>query len=317
LQGSASSRIVHFVFFSQAPFIMMQNALRGISGVHVTPFDSQDRIVPAVLHTVIDRIAKAGIDNIVTAGNTGEFYALELQEVLALYEHVVQANAGRSKVTAGVGRSVKDACTLARAAERAGCDAVMIHQPPDPFASPRGMVDYSHAVANASSLPVMLYIRRDIFSEAEFAALLDHPNIIGLKYAFPDVVKLAERIRMSQPLNKLLVCGLAEPWAPAMHSAGAHGFTSGLINVLPALSVAVRDALKRNDYDTARSQCERIAGFEALRALQGNGWNVTVVKQAMCRMGIAVGPARAPATGQLPAPFDAQLEAILQSWGAI
>jgi 4-hydroxy-tetrahydrodipicolinate synthase len=292
-------------------------ALRGISGVPVTPFDAEDRVAPGPLKALIQRLATAGIDNLVAGGNTGEFYALELQEVLAVYALAAQANEGRSALTAGVGRSLKEAIVLARAAEKEGADALMVHQPPDPFASPRGMVEYSHAVAEATRLPVILYVRRDIFSTEEFATLLDHPNIVGAKYAFPDVVKLAERIRLARPLGKLMICGLAEPWAPAFQTAGAQGFTSGLVNVLPALSVSVRDALQRNDYGTAREECERIAGFEALRALQGNGWNVTVVKQAMRRMGIPVGPARAPATGVLPAPFDAQLDAILESWGAL
>lgn len=292
-------------------------ALKGISGVPVTPFDGSDHIAPGPLKALVQRLAAAGIDNLVAAGNTGEFYALELQEVLSVYALVAQANEGHSALTAGVGRSLREAITLARAAEREGVDALMVHQPPDPFASPRGMVEYSHAVAEATKLPTILYVRRDVFSAEEFSALLDHPNIVAMKYAFPDVVKLAERIQLARPMGKLLICGLAEPWAPAFQTVGAQGFTSGLVNVLPGLSVQVRDALRRNDYDAAREACERIAAFEALRAQQGNGWNVTVVKQAMRRMGMPVGPARAPATAVLPAPFDAQLDAVLRSWGAL
>jgi 4-hydroxy-tetrahydrodipicolinate synthase len=295
----------------------IRSALRGISGVPVTPFDSGDRVDAEVLRAMIDRLATAGIDNIVSAGNTGEFYALEMAEIVAVYGAVVKANAGRSLVTAGVGRSVKEARFLARAAEQAGANLLMIHQPPDPFASPRGMADYVHAVAGATPLPVILYVRRDIFADDEFRAMLHHPNVIGMKYAVPDVVKLAERIRLCQPLQKIAVCGLAEPWAPAFHAAGAQGFTSGLVNVLPALSISVRDALARGDYASARQSCERIADFEALRAMQGSGWNVTVVKQAMRRMGYAVGPARMPATADLPAQYAQQLDAILKAWGCI
>src|SRR5688572_18006984 len=289
-------------------------ALKGISGVPVTPFDERDRVQPEVLAALIRRTAAAGIDNLVAAGNTGEFYALELQEVLAVYGHVAQANAGKAALTAGVGRSLKEAIALARAAEKEGADALMIHQPPDPFASPQGMVEYNHAVAGATKLPVILYVRRDIFSDEEFSRLLDHPNIIGMKYAFPDAPKLAERIRACRPLGKIAVCGLAEPWAAPFQAVGAQGFTSGLINVLPALSVAVRDALARGDYEAARQACERIAPFEAMRAMQGNGWNVTVVKQAMRRMGLAVGPARPPATPELPQAFAPRLDEILKSW---
>ena len=292
-------------------------ALKGISGVPVTPFDERDQVVPAVLKGLIERLAAAGIDNLVAAGNTGEFYALSLEEALSITAQVIQANAGRSCVTAGVGRSVKEAIVLARAAEKEGANALMIHQPPDPFASPLGMVEYNHAVAGSTKLPVILYVRRDIFSDEEFAGLLDHPNIIGMKYAFPDAPKLAERIRVCRPLGKVAVCGLAEPWAAPMQAAGAQGFTSGLINVFPALSVEVRDALARNDYETARKACERIAPFEAMRAREGNGWNVTVVKQAMRRMGHAVGLARNPATRELPAPFAGKLDDILKSWGVL
>jgi 4-hydroxy-tetrahydrodipicolinate synthase len=292
-------------------------ALKGISGVPVTPFDVNDRVAQAPLKALIGRLAEAGVDNLVAAGNTGEFYALALQEVLAVYAQVAQANAGRSALTAGVGRSLKEAIVLARAAEKEGADALMIHQPPDPFASPQGMVEYNHAVAGATKLPVILYVRRDIFSDDEFSKLLDHPNIVGMKYAFPDAPKLAERIRACRPLGKIAVCGLAEPWAAPFQAVGAQGFTSGLVNVLPELSIEVRDALSRGDYDTARRACERIAPFEAMRAMQGNGWNVTVVKQAMRAMGHAVGLARPPASPELPAPFARKVEALLADWGAL
>src|SRR5688572_9151573 len=295
----------------------IRKALQGISGVPVTPFDERDRISPEPLRALIGRQAAAGIDNLVAAGNTGEFYALEHQEVLTVYAQVAQANAGRAALTAGVGRSLKEAIALARAAEKEGADALMIHQPPDPFASPAGMVEYNHAVASATRLPAILYIRRDIFSDEEFGRLLDHPNIVGMKYAFPDAAKLAERIRLCRPLSKIAVCGLAEPWAAPFRAVGALGFTSGLVNVLPELSIEVRDALARDDYETARRACQRIAPFEAMRAMQGSGWNVTVVKQAMRAMGYAVGPARPPASPELPASHARSLEALLREWGVV
>ena len=293
----------------------IHHALTGISGVAVTPFDAHGRIDRATLVHIIDRIARAGIDNIVSGGNTGEYYTLAADEIRTLYEVTVQANAGRALVTAGVGKALVEACEQARAAAAAGVDLLMVHQPPDPFASPEGMVAYVHAVAEATALPCILYLRRDVFSESDFAALIGHPKVLGMKFAVPDAVKLAERVRQCAPLGKITVCGLAEPWAPAMAASGARGFTSGLVNVFPELSVQVRDALQRGDFAAAHAACERIAGFEALRAMQGNGWNVTVVKQAMRRLGLPVGPARAPATAELPAAHAQQLDQILRAWG--
>jgi len=60
--------------------------------------------------------------------------------------------AGRAPLLAGVGRSVHEACALARASRKAGADALMVHQPPDPFVAPRGVVTYLRKIAEAASL---------------------------------------------------------------------------------------------------------------------------------------------------------------------
>ena len=69
---------------------------------------------------------------------------------------------GRVPLLAGVGRSINDACALARASRAAGASALMVHQPPDPFVSPRGVVTYVQRIADAGGgLPLMLYLRND------------------------------------------------------------------------------------------------------------------------------------------------------------
>ena len=61
---------------------------------------------------------------------------------------VAEHNARRSVLIGGVGRSIHDACTLAKASRAAGADALMVHQPPDPFVSPRGVVSYIQRIAD-------------------------------------------------------------------------------------------------------------------------------------------------------------------------
>jgi 4-hydroxy-tetrahydrodipicolinate synthase len=277
----------------------VRQALVGVSGVHVTPYDDRGRVNDGLLERIVSGLADAGIDNIVTGGNTGEFYSLEIDEIEAVCRRAVVAAAGRSLVTAGVGRSLADAKRLAEFAAGAGADAIMIHQVPDPFASPRGVIAYTHAIANATPLPVVLYLRNDNFSSAEVTDLVGHPNIVGVKYAVPDPLRLSERIRLTAGRDVLWLCGLAELWAVPFAAVGARGFTSGLVNVLPRLSLAVRDALKSGDFAAARALVERIATFEAMRAREANGANVTVVKEAMRLMGIPVGRVRPPGTDAL------------------
>ncbi len=292
-------------------------ALTGVSGVHVTPFKSSGAVDEKLVERVVDRLATAGIDNIVTGGNTGEFYALDLEEVRTVYRRAVGANGGRSTVTAGVGRSLREAQKLAETAAACGADAVMIHQVPDPFASPRGVIAYAHAVADTTELPVVLYLRNDNFSASELLELVGHPRVVGVKYATPDPLRLAERLRLTAGHDVLWLCGLAEAWAVPFASVGARGFTSGLVNVHPKLSLSVRDALAAGDFGAARELVHAIAAFEAMRAREFNGANVTVVKEAMRMLGLPVGPARAPATAELGAAARTELAGILKQWGLL
>ena len=292
----------------------LKAALGGVSGVHVTPYDAAGEIAHAQLAKVVDAIAAAGVDNIVTAGNTGEFYTLTLEEIGGVYRTAVEANAGRSVVTAGIGRSQRDACALADAAAKAGADLAMLHQVPDPFQSPGGTVAYVHAIAEASALPLVLYVRNDNFSVSEFADLVAHPKVVAMKYASPDIARLCERIAPAAAADVLMICGLAETWAPPFYAAGASGFTSGLVNVLPALSLAVRDALRAGDFALAREKVAAIAPFEAMRAMQGNGCNVTVVKEAMRMLGLEAGSVRPPGTPMLQAAERPRLRKILLDW---
>ncbi len=292
----------------------LQAALAGVSGVHVTPF-RDDAVDGTGLERVVDRLAAAGIDNIVTGGNTGEFYALDPSEIAEVQRIAIATNAGRRCITAGVGRSQREAIRMAETAARAGADAIMIHQVPDPFAAPSGVIAYVHAVAGAVGLPTVLYLRNDNFSDGEIADLVGHPAIVAVKYANADPLRLAARMRRGTGRDLLWLCGLAEQWAVPFAAVGARGFTSGLVNLFPARCLAIRDALAAGDFAAARALAGDVAGFEAMRARQANGMNVTVVKAAMRMAGQDVGPVRPPATPALSKTEADELAAMLRGWG--
>ncbi len=140
----------------------LRTALTGISGILVTPFDAQDKLAPTRLKPVIDRAIRAGVHILVANGNTSEFYGLTTAEAETMVHAAAEQIAGRVPLVAGVGRSIHDALALARASRAAGASALMVHQPPDPFVSPRGVVAYVQRIADAGQgLPVILYLRND------------------------------------------------------------------------------------------------------------------------------------------------------------
>ncbi|MGZ5083582.1 MAG: dihydrodipicolinate synthase family protein [Usitatibacter sp.] len=293
----------------------LRDALGGISGILVTPFDGSDRLAPGRLKPIVDRAIGAGVHALVANGNTGEFYGLTMKEAEAMVHSVGELAAGRAVLIGGVGRSVHDAGALARASRAAGAEVLMVHQPPDPFVSPRGVVSYVERIAEAGGgLPLMLYLRNDGIGLDAIERLCKVPGVAGVKWACPTPMRLAEAIRRCDP-GIVWVDGLAEPWAPPFFAVGARGFTSGLINVWPEHSVAIHAALEKGDYTLARKLIDVMAGFEELRAEEQNGTNVTVVKAALQMMGEDCGATRPPSAWPLTETQMSKLGKQLDAWG--
>lgn len=290
----------------------LDKALAGISGILVTPYDEAGDIAPGKLAPIINRAIAAGVHMPVVNGNTGEFYALTTDETCTMVAEVAALIGDRAPLLAGVGRGIRDAVRLARASADAGAAALMVHQPPDPFVAPRGTVDYVRAIADASGLPIMLYLRNDAIGTKGIQALCEIPGVKGVKWATPNPMKLADAIAACDPAITW-VCGLAEVWAPALYAVGARGFTSGLINVWPERSVAIHAALDAGDYATARRLIAEMRAFEDIRAEELNGTNVTGVKAALQALGIDCGPTRPPSAWPLSDAQQVQMRAFLGS----
>jgi len=289
-------------------------SLPGISGILVTPFDRDDRIAPHLLKPIIDRAIGAGVHILTANGNTGEFYGLTTAEAERMVHSVAEQIDGRAPLLAGVGRSIGDAVALAKASRAAGAAALMVHQPPDPFVAPRGVVAYVQRIAEAGGgLPVVLYLRNDGIGFDAIEQLCRIPGVAGVKWASPTPLRLAEAIRRADP-SIVWVGGLAETWAPPLCSVGARGFTSGLINVWPEHSMAIHTALAAGDYATANRLIATMGPFEELRAEEGNGTNVTVVKSALAMMGQDCGHVRPPGAWPLSARQSDDLRRNLVAW---
>jgi 4-hydroxy-tetrahydrodipicolinate synthase len=292
----------------------LRQALDGISGILVTPFDAQDRLAPAALQPVVERAIAAGVHVLVANGNTSEFYGLTASEAEHMVHVAAEQIAGRVPLLGGVGRSVHEACALARASRTAGAAGIMVHQPPDPFVSPRGVVDYVRRIADAADgLPLVLYLRNEAIGLAAIEQLCTLAQVVGVKWASPTPMLLAEAIRRTAGRDIAWVGGLAETWAPPFYAVGARGFTSGLINVFPAHSVVIHRALEAGNYTQASSLITAMQPFEDLRAMENNGTNVTVVKAALQILGNDCGATRPPAAWPLQPSAQQRLEQFMDN----
>lgn len=277
----------------------LAKSLTGVSGILVTPFDAAGNVAPERQKQIVDRAVAAGVQVLTANGNTGEFYGLTTEEAVAMVQSAATHIAGRVPLVAGIGRGIRDACCLAEASATAGADALMIHQPPDPFVAPSGIVDYVRTIQDAGDdLPLILYLRNDTIGTAAIADICAVPGVAGVKWATPNPMKLKSAMQAA-PEHIIWTGGLAEVWAPAFYAVGARGFTSGLINVWPERSVAINAALEAGDYATARTLIDGMQVFEDISAEDQGGANVPGVKAALQLIGEDCGGARPPAAWPL------------------
>ncbi|MEU5099640.1 dihydrodipicolinate synthase family protein [Streptomyces sp. NPDC020996] len=300
---------------SSVTFETQRAALADVVAIPVTPFAEDGSVDAGVHRALLRRMLDGGVKILTPNGNTGEFYALTPEERSLVTELTVDEAGDRAAILVGVGHDVPTAVASARHARDLGAQMVMVHQPVHPYVSQNGWVDYHRAIAEAvPELGVVPYIRNAQLSGFRLAELADVcPNVIGVKYAVPDAAKFAAFARDAGLERFVWIAGLAEPYAPSYFSAGATGFTSGLVNVAPSVSMNMIEALRSGDYPAAMKVWEQIRRFEELRAANGSANNVTVVKEALASLGLCRRDVRPPSR-PLPEDERAEVAAIASGW---
>jgi 4-hydroxy-tetrahydrodipicolinate synthase len=292
----------------------LQECLRGISAVMITPFDDDTGAVDlAGVQATAEFLVAGGMKSIVPLGNTGEFYGLTAGEARAVVEATVAAVAGRAAVVVGVGLSPVEAGIAAEHAGDVGADAVMVHQPANPYTTGEGLRAYYDAVSRRSGLPLVPYVKTPSLRLDDLVEVATLPEVAGIKYAVNDLPLFASAVERTRGSAVVWVCGTAETWAPFFFAAGAEGFTSGLVNVTTGPSLALLEALRQGDREGAFAIWARIRPFEELRALHGDGFNVSVVKEAVRQLGRPAGGVRPPASAVGPEE-SRTISGLLEAW---
>jgi len=300
----------------------LKEALATVVVIPVTPMRPDGSPEWGTYANLVRRVVDAGITVVTANGNTGEFYALTPDETRQATETAARAagdqaaRGGYADVLAGVGHDTASAIAAARHAQQAGATMIMVHQPVHPYQAAEGWVAYHAAIADAvPELGVVLYVRSERVTGGQIRALGERsPNVIGVKYGVKDATQFAAVARDAGLDRFTWLAGLAEPYAPGYWAYGARGFTSGLANVSPSLSLSLLGALRAGDTAGVMDTWELIRPFEDLRAADGSADNVSVVKEALAQLDLCGRDVRPPSR-LLPAAERDQVRTILQSWG--
>ncbi|WP_267715987.1 5-dehydro-4-deoxyglucarate dehydratase [Streptomyces sp. CoH17] len=253
---------------------------------------------PAYRENVI-RLGKYEIAGLFAAGGTGEFFSLTPQEVGAVVRAAVASAPEGMPVLAPAGHGTAQAVEMARDADAAGADGLLLFPPYLTEASADGLIAHVRAVCEATSLGVVLYSRANaVYTSDTLARIADAcPNLIGFKDGIGD---LEEITRIYSRLGERLVYigGLptAEAFALPYLELGVTTYSSAIFNFLPEFALAFYKAVRAGNRNTVRRMLtDVVLPYTAIRDRKA-GYAVSIVKAGMDLSGHPAGPVRPPLT---------------------
>lgn len=277
--------------------------LDGVLFFPVTPFAPDGTVDVDVLKEHISSRLPFGPGGVFAACGTGEFHALGIDEVRTVVAATVEAvatAAGKVPVVAGAGGPLGHAMAAARAAEEAGADALLV-LPPYLVSGPvDGLVAYIEAVADASSLPVIVYHRGNAtFTAQAIGQLAANPKVIGFKDGVGDVglaQEIVTAVKASGRTDFLLFNGLltAELSQGAYRGLGIPLYSSAAFAMAPEIATAYYNAYMDGDEERRDALLEGFfAPLVRLRD-QTPGFGVSLIKAGLRLSGLPVGSVRPP-----------------------
>lgn len=229
--------------------------LRGCGTALVTPFKEDLSIDEDALRRFVEFQISGGIGFLVPCGTTGESPTLSDAEHRRVVEIVVEEARRRVPVIAGAGgNNTAHVIKLARECERLGVDGLLSVTPYYNKPTQEGLYQHFKAIAEATSLPVILYnvpprTNVNILPDT-IVRLAEIANIIGVKEASGDISQIAEIITRVPPEFKVL-SGDDSITLPLI-AVGGVGLISVASNEAPSLLTALTNACLENNWDEAR-----------------------------------------------------------------
>lgn len=232
--------------------------IQGAFTALVTPFLPDFSIDWAAFDKLVQRQLDGKIAGVVPCGTTGECPTLSFAEQEEVVKRTVQLVKGRAFVLAGAGSNATDEVVdLAKAAAKAGADAVMTVMPYYNKPSQEGLFRHIRSVANAVDVPVVLYnvpgrTAVDLSVDTTLRALDACKNVVAVKDASSNVIYCQELLQRAGD-RAIVMCG-DDPLTLPMMSVGAKGVISVTSNLYPAQVQEVAELVLAGNFAAARSK---------------------------------------------------------------
>ncbi len=214
-----------------------------------------------------------GTHGLVPVGTTGESPTLSHDEHRRVVEICIEVSAGRVPVIAGAGsNSTREAIELAKFAEKAGADGLLVVTPYYNKPSQEGLYQHFKAVNDAVGIPIFIYNippRSVIDMSVEtMARLFELKNIAGVKDATAKIDRISMQ-RAAMGADFIQLSG-EDSTALAVMAHGGHGCISVTSNVAPKLLSEFQTACLSGDYAKALIYQDRLMPLHKALFLEPN-----------------------------------------------
>ncbi|MEM7186663.1 MAG: dihydrodipicolinate synthase family protein [Bacteroidota bacterium] len=267
---------------------------KGVMPAVTTKFSEDDSLDMDMFEHNIDAQLEAGVHGIVLGGTLGEASTLEDLEKGMLTRETVRIVRDRVPVLINIAeQSTKGAIAAAHRAEDDGASGLMMLPPMRYKAGDRETVEYFKAVANETSLPIMVYNNPVDYkievTQAMFDELLKCPNIEAVKESTRDISNVT-RIKNNFGDRLKIMTGV-DTLALESLLMGADGWIAGLVCAFPRETVAIYELQKAGRIEEA---INIYRWFLPLLELDINPKLVQNIKLAEVATGLGTERVRAP-----------------------
>ncbi|RXM45630.1 dihydrodipicolinate synthase family protein [Flavobacterium sp. YO12] len=234
---------------------MKNNQFKGIIAYPITPFDENEKVDIKLYKQLLERLIVSGSHAVAPLGSTGVMPYLNDEEKEAITEATVEQTKGRVPILVGVSNLTTEKTIYhAKAAEKAGADAVMIIPMSYWKLSDDEIVKHYDTVAKQISIPIMAYNNPATagidMSPVLLKRLLEIPNVTMIKESTGDVQRM-HYLKKELGEDVAFYNG-SNPLALSAFAAGAAGWCTAAPNLIPELNIALYNAIQNNDLKEAQ-----------------------------------------------------------------
>ena len=266
---------------------MSDSRLTGCGTALATPFTSDGALDERALRALVDWQIDEGIDFLVPCGSTGEAATLTVAEQRRVVEITVEQARGRVPIVAGAASNdTAKAVALSKEMEATGATHLLHSSPMYNKPPQRGIIAHFHAIADAVSIPTVVYnVPGRTASNIEAATTLElakHPRITAVKEASGLLPQITDII-VARPEGFSILSGDDELTLPIL-VLGGDGLVSVISNVAPRLTSEMVRLARAGRFEKARDIHQRLLPWMRAAFIESNPVPVKAALNMLGRM---------------------------------